>query len=292
MGFLQQTAAIAKSFGIRHSLLSAADIRARFPQFNLTGDEDGYYEPDMGYLRPELCVDSQLSLAEREGAEIRRNETVVDVVPAAGEVCVKTSAGLYTSGQVVMAAGSWITRFLGTGLAGYFKVYRQTLYWFDLKDPVASYAPDRFPVFIWELGRQRDDFVYGFPAIDGPGGGIKVASEQHVAETDADRVDRTVTDEEIDAMYRRYIRGRLPGLSEKCVKAVVCLYTSTPDSGFVIDRHPSHPNILIVSPCSGHGFKHSAAIGEIVAELMTAGRSRIDIEKFKLSRFAPDDKKE
>jgi sarcosine oxidase len=286
MGFLNQTATIAKAFGIRHSLLSATDIKSQFPQFSLAGDEEGYYEPEMGYLRPELCVHSQLVLAEQAGAMIRRNEKVLDVIPAAGEVCVKTTVGQYTAGRVVIAAGSWIARFLGIEWAGYFKVYRQTLYWFDLRDPVESYVPGRFPVFIWELGRQRDDFVYGFPAIDGRAGGIKVASEQHVSETDADLVDRTVTDQETDTMYRRYVRDRLPGLSAKCLKAVACLYTSTPDSGFVIDDHPSYPNILIVSPCSGHGFKHSAAIGEVVAELITAGRSRIDVGKFKLNRFS------
>ena len=284
--FLERTIAIANKFGIQHAVLSTAEIRSRFAQFQLVGDEEGYYEPEMGLLRPELCVEGQLLMAEQNGAVLRKNEKVLQVTPTANEVHVKTSSGEFTAGQAVITAGSWVNQFVGEELSQYFKVYRQTLYWFELKDPVESYLPGRFPIFIWALGSERDDFVYGFPAIDGTPGGIKVASEQHVSESDPDTVDREVHDKEITAMYRRFIQDRLPGLSDKCLKASVCLYTSTPDSGFVIDRHPSYPNVLIVSPCSGHGFKHSAAVGEMVAELVTKGDSRIDTTKFKLNRFS------
>jgi sarcosine oxidase len=239
----------------------------------------------MGYLRPELCIESQLALAEKGGAIIRKHERVRDVLPDASQVRVNTSAGQYTADRVVMTVGSWLTHLAGMELARHFKVYRQTLYWFLPKESVEPYFAGRFPVFIWEFGARRDDFVYGFPAVDGPQGGIKIASEQHVFDTDADTVDRVVKDQEIDATYRKCVQDRLPGLSDKCLKTAVCLYTSTPDSGFVIDFHPSHSNILIVSPCSGHGFKHSAAIGEVVAELVMTGQSKIDISKFKLNRF-------
>jgi sarcosine oxidase len=284
--FLERTIAIANKFGIQHAVLSTAEIRSRFPQFQLVGDEEGYYEPEMGLLRPELCIESQFVLAEQAGAVFRKNEKVSQITTTANEVHVKTSSGEFTADQAVITAGSWVTRLVERELSRYFKVYRQTMYWFGLKDPVESFLPGRFPIFIWALGSERDDFVYGFPAIDGTRGGIKVASEQHVSETDPDTVDRKVQDEEITAMYRRYIQDRLPGLSDKCLRTSICLYTSTPDSGFVIDRHPSHPNVLIVSPCSGHGFKHSAAVGEIVAELVTKGKSRIDTTKFKLNRFS------
>jgi sarcosine oxidase len=284
--FLDQTIAAARKFGIEHSVLDANEIRSRFPQFNLSGNEQGYYEPAMGYLRPELCIESQLALAEQAGAVIRKNEKVLDVVPGASEVRIKTSAGEYTADRVVMTVGSWLPQLVGGELARHFKVYRQTLYWFLPKQSVDPYLAGRFPVFIWEFGSHRDDFVYGFPAIDGPTGGIKIASEQHATEGDPDTVDRTIKDQEIDAIYRKCIQDRLPGLSHKCVKASVCLYTSTPDSGFVIDAHPLYSNILIVSPCSGHGFKHSAAVGEVVAELITSGQSKIDILKFKSSRFS------
>ncbi|HYR87064.1 MAG TPA: N-methyl-L-tryptophan oxidase [Terriglobia bacterium] len=283
-GFLHQTIRCANKFGIRHSVLDADQIRTRFPQFNLTGDEQGYYEPMMGFLRPELCIESQLLLAEKHGAEIRRNEKVLELVLDSDEVLIKTSQGQYTAEKVVLSAGSWITQLLEEKLARYFKVYRQVLYWFDVKDSVEPFLPGAFPIFIWEFGRHQDDFIYGFPAIDGARGGVKVASEQHAVQTTPETVNREVRQEEIDSIYGRYVRDKLPGLSNRCLKTTACLYTSTPDSGFVIDFHPLHPGVLIVSPCSGHGFKHSAAIGEVVADLAITGQSRMDISKFKMGK--------
>jgi sarcosine oxidase len=74
-------------------------------------------------------------------------------------------------------------------------------------------------------------------------------------------------------------------VAETCVKAVSCLYTVTPDHKFVIDIHPEFPQAIVASPCSGHGFKHSAAIGEVLAQLVTEGRSAIDIRSFSFQRF-------
>ena len=83
-------------------------------------------------------------------------------------------------------------------------------------------------------------------------------------------------------MYEGYVRHRLPALSGRCVKSAVCLYTVTPDSRFVIDRLPSTPNVIVASPCSGHGFKHSAAIGEALAQLATRGHGTLDLSPFAL----------
>src|SRR3954452_5455693 len=119
--------------------------------------------------------------------------------------------------------------------------------------------------------------------LDGPSGGAKVAREQYVVETTPDEVERTVSADEVEEMYERHVRHRLPALSGWWVKAVVCLYTVTPDSSFLIDRLPSSPNVVVASPCSGHGFKHSAAIGESLAQLATRGESTIDLSRFALT---------
>jgi sarcosine oxidase len=110
--------------------------------------------------------------------------------------------------------------------------------------------------------------IYGFPAIDGAGGGVKVATEQYLRATTPESVDREVGGEEKRAMHRELVAPYLPGLSDRCVKAVACMYTATPDFQFWIDRHPAMPNVVIVSACSGHGFKHSPAIGEKAAGMV------------------------
>jgi sarcosine oxidase len=129
----------------------------------------------------------------------------------------------------------------------------------------------------------RNFGFYGFPSLDGKT--IKVACEQYNVATVPAKEDRAVSEEEKQSMYSEYIRGRLPGLSEQCESAVTCLYTTTPDANFVIDFHPDSEQIIIASPCSGHGFKHSAAVGELVAELAVNGVSKIDISRFSIERF-------
>ena len=282
--FLDQTVAAARKFGIDHELLTSEQIRTRFPQFQLVGDERGYYEPLMGFMRPEICIQTQLALAEKLGARIYRNERVLELGPTASGIKIQTSGGAYEVGQLVVSAGPWVASLLPE-FSSLFKVQRQVLLWFDIRHSVDAYLPGKFPVFIWEFGQHPENFMYGFPAIDGPLGGLKVASEQREVETTPDAADRLVAQHEIDGMYQKYVRERLPGLSDRCVQAVTCLYTSLPDYGFFIDFHPRHSNVVVVSPCSGHGFKHSAAIGEAVAELLVQGRSTLDLSAFRIRRF-------
>jgi sarcosine oxidase len=210
--FLDQTITSARKFGIDHAVLDADEIRARFPQFNLVGDERGYYEPMMGFLRPELCIESQLGLASNLGAEIRKNEKVLEFSPTSNGITIRTSSGEHVVDQVVVSAGAWVASLLPE-FAAWFKVQRQVLFWFELKHPIHAFLPGKFPVFIWAFGQHHDNFVYGFPAIDGVAGGIKVASEQRAVETTADAVDRTVKQHEIDEMFGTGCRVWAAGVS-------------------------------------------------------------------------------
>jgi sarcosine oxidase len=157
------------------------------------------------------------------------------------------------------------------------------LFWFDLGDPASYPAMRDSPIFIWFPGGDPSEMIYGFPMVDGPSGGAKVAGEQYVVETTADDVDREVSAGEVEEMYETCVRPRLPALSARCLRTAVCLYTVTDDSRFLIDRLPSAPNVIVASPCSGHGFKHSAAIGESLAQLATRGESEIDLSAFSLA---------
>jgi sarcosine oxidase len=174
--------------------------------------------------------------------------------------------------------------FLPPAYASLFKVHRQVMYWFDIKERYRStFAPPGLPIFIWIFARGGEFGFYGFPTLDSKT--IKIATEQFTAISDPDHMQRAVGMEEEQAMYKNYVRGRLPGLSDRCSAAATCLYTTTPDSHFVIDVHPDNDRVLIASPCSGHGFKHSAAIGEALAEQVIDGKSQIDISSFGLTRF-------
>ena len=281
--FLGQTVASAEQYGIAHEQLSAEQIRARYSQFALAGSESGYYEPEAGLLRPERCVEAQLRLARRRGAAIKLGEEVLSYRQHRDRVTVTTRTGPVVARNVIVAAGPWVSR-LVPDLAGSLRVYRQVMYWFDLSDKTQYAAYREMPIYIWEFGTGQHHLIYGFPAIDGPDGGAKVATEQYTEETTTDTVERAVAREEVAAMYERYVQGRLPGLSSRCLRSATCLYTVAPASRFLIDFHPAAQNVIIASACSGHGFKHSAAIGEVLAQLVVTGRSDIDISPFALGR--------
>ena len=282
--FFANTLAAARDYGVVHEVLDAAAIRRRFPAFNVAADEHGYFEPEAGFLRPEACVSAHLGSAERHGAEIHHNETVEGFDVSARGVTVVTDRDRYAADRLIVAAGPWLTTLVDRALARHFKVYRQHLYWFAIGGDPAPFLPAVFPIFIWEL-QGRPHGLYGFPALDGPHGGVKVATEQFEVETTADTADAQVTATDIAAVHADLVAPFVRGLAARCVKAVSCLYTVTPDFGFVIDRHPDSDRVLIVAPCSGHGFKHSPAIGEAAAAWAEDGTTPFGIEAFRFARF-------
>ncbi|MGN6515192.1 MAG: N-methyl-L-tryptophan oxidase [Rhizomicrobium sp.] len=281
-GFFQNTVEAARRHGVAHDLLDAEQIRARFPQFNIRDNEFGYFEPEAGFVCPEACIAAQQLLAEKHGAMIHRNETVFGFGSAPNGVSVKTDRGFYQADRLIVAAGAWLPGLLGGRFDRLFKVYRQVLHWFDVDGDASAFAPDRFPVFIWELPQSRQG-IYGFPIIDH---GLKIATEQYARTTSPDAVDRTVPPAETAAMHANFVTPYLNGVSARRVKAMACLYTTTPDAGFVLDHLPSAERIIIASCCSGHGFKHSAAIGEVLADMAQNLSGRFDLLPFRLARFS------
>ncbi len=214
------------------------------------------------------------------------DETIVSVASGADSgVMVTTSRGAYCADKVIITTGPWIGGFLPPAYAHLFKVYRQVMYWFDIREDCRSmFAPPGLPIFIWIFAKGDGFGFYGFPTLDGKT--IKIATEQFTAISDPDHAHRAVSMAEEQSMYADYVQRRLPGISDRCRAAASCLYTTTPDSHFVIDVHPDNHRIMIASPCSGHGFKHSAAIGEALAELVLDGKSKIDTSSFTVKRFS------
>lgn len=284
--FFDNTLAAARRFGITHELLDAAEIRRRFPQFRVADAERGYLERDAGFLRPERCIAAHLRAARRRGATLRCNERVGAFRASSGGVGVTTDHGVYSAANLIVAAGAWLPGLVGGDTGRHFTVYRQALFWFEIAGDAKPFAVDRCPVFIWEL-TGRPQSIYGFPAVDGARAGVKIASERFDRPSDPDAVDRDVSGDEIAALYRDYVAPYVAGVGPRCLKALTCLYTVTPDFGFVLDRHPAADRVLLASPCSGHGFKHSPAIGEALAAMACGAESRFDLAPFALSRFEP-----
>lgn len=283
--FLAETRASARAYGIEHRDMTGGEVRARFPMFAVDDQMVAYYEPGAGYVRPEAAVAAQLELARARGAQLRFGEHVEAWSASRHGVTVATDVDTYQSDQLLLCAGPWIADLFPEG-RDMFAVYRQLFYWFPIREGYSELRD--MPAFVWELGRSQQGFVhldgfYGLPAIDGPDGGVKVAAESYERTATPDGRQHPATRREIDRMYEQYIAPYLPWLGAEPLRTVSCLYTSTRGSRFVIDRHPEHDSVLIVSACSGHGFKHSPAIGEAAAQWLTGRDPEIDLSAFALS---------
>jgi sarcosine oxidase len=186
-------------------------------------------------------------------------------------------AGTHEAGALVLTAGAWTPELAGLDLP--MVVERQVMHWVAPAGPIAPY--ERNPVFICGDG---PDQVYGFPAIDGPAGGVKVSFFRAGEPTTPQTVDRTVRPAEVAALRRR-AAAVLPGLTGPAVAATVCLYTTTPDAHFVIGPHPAYGNVVVAGGFSGHGFKFVPVVGEILADLVLDGRTDHPIGLFDPLRF-------
>ncbi len=267
-GFAPRTVAAARRFDIPHELLTPDELMYRFPAFRLAGHEQVYFEPGGGLVYPERCIAAQLGCARALGAQIRVDEPVGTITLIAGGVRVVTDRGSYEAAHVVVAAGGWTPGLVGRPLGG-IQLLRQVLHWIRPEHP-ELYLPGAFPTFIWGHGSQPEDSFYGFPMAPGVTPGVKLATEQFSTEMGSpEALERTVTEAEVSAMLTRHADGRLQGLSATAMRSAACFYTNAPDGDFAIDLQPGSDRVLVVSACSGHGFKHSAGIGEHVARLLT-----------------------
>lgn len=279
--FLQTTIDVARLNGISHEVLDASSLRERFPQFIWRGDELGYFERDAGFVHPEECITAQLEEASRLGATIQTGEQVITLQTSGGTVRLTTDRDQYEGPHLIICAGAWMP-LLMPQLAKRARIFRQVLFWFESGGPHNLFTPDRMPVYI-RVPDAGTGMFYGFPAVNGPDGGFKMAGEQFDRTCAPDEIEPDVHAEEIAAMHA--IASPHLRIRSRCVRTVVCKYTVTPDFHFVIDHAPDSDRVWFASACSGHGFKHSAAIGEALAEVTTEGRTQFDLSAFRLDRF-------
>jgi sarcosine oxidase len=272
----------ARASAVEHRLpfeeLSATELRARFPALQAPDDAVAIWEPRAGVLEPEAAIEAQLSLARASNAELRFGEKVTRWRATDSGVEVTTVSGTYSAARLVISAGAWMSE-LVPELALPLTVERNAVYWFDPVKP-AEFTPNNFPIFIHEYAPGRT--WYGFADF---GDGVKVALHHQGETTTAQTVRRAVSAAEVEGM-RTLMKLFLPGADGPLRSTTVCLYTNSRDDNFILDAHPQHPAVFIASPCSGHGFKFSIAIGELIADDIMGEKPRFDIAPFRIARFA------
>jgi sarcosine oxidase len=263
---------------LEHEVLDAGQIARRFPAVVLPEDFSAIWQPEGGFLRPELGNALHLKGAAEAGATVMTGTRVLAIEPTATGVRIVIDGDIIEAGSVVVSAGAWIAD-LVPELKPALSIARLVLCWYEPKQP-ELFRLGALPVFAIE--GEDDDIVYGFP--DFTGGGFKCASHYSsgmLAHADDARQDAGPDDE---ARTRRFLELYMPGAAGPLKAMKTCLYTMTPDEDFVIDLLPRDPRIVVASPCSGHGYKFASVIGEILADLAMEGETRHDISRFSINR--------
>ncbi len=286
---LMVTEAALRDNDVPFEQLTRADVAERFPGIYLKDGEYAVYQSDGGFLRAARCVQAHLRAAREAGATLREEVRVVGIEPEDNSVLIVTEETRERFDRAIIAAGPWMSAFV-PGLP--LHVTQQLIVYLAQKEPTDIYNSSRFPVWI-----DAATWWYGFPE-DGAVPGVKLALHQPgvtvdpESETTSGNDGRTVLPAPNgmieDAIA--FAAARLPGLSNTVTHTRICLYTNTPDEDFIIDTVPNHPNILMVSGCSGHGFKFTALLGKIAADWADHDSLTeaypLDLTRFSRTRFA------
>ncbi len=271
--------ASCREHGLAHEVLDGPAVNARFPGYALPGGHAALFQPEGGFVASERAIVAHVVMAQAHGADVRARERVLGWAPSGdGGVRVTTERATYGAERLVVSAGPWIGRFVPE-LAGAAIPERQVLGWFQPDEP-ALFAPDRFPVFnaLFEEGR-----FYGLPVWGIPG--LKIGRYHHRGEAaDPDALERDCTAED-EAVLRQSLRRYFPRADGPVMSMAACMFTNTADEHFVIDTLPSHPQVVVASPCSGHGYKFASVVGEILADLALDGTTPFDLSLFGLARL-------
>jgi sarcosine oxidase len=275
---VQGTLTASREHGLPHQILSAHELMRLYPAFRLPKDYVAVVQPDGGFVEAEAGIRAHLQLAVAAGAGIRTGERVLAIEDVGHCVRVRTEQRMLEAARVIVTAGAWTTSLLPE-LPLPLQATRQVLLWVRPQQPELL-RTGWFPVFMIE---SEDGIHYGFPLHGSEP--MKVAKHHHRSEVvDPETYDRHVSEAD-EALVLQPLRRYLPAATGPVVTAKTCLYTMAPDGDFVIDRVPGRPNIVVASPCSGHGFKFAPAIGQALVELAFGGRTGLDLSRFRIGRF-------
>jgi sarcosine oxidase len=251
-----------ETHGLEHERLTSAELRARFPLFDLPADYVGLLEKDAGFIYCERAVEAMIALAKRRGAEVRPNAAALTWKSDGERVLVRTHSGEHAAKNLVICAGAWageVLRDIGIRL----EVTRQVQGWLTPADPGPFL---RLPC--WAIDPGDGSLFYGFPALSLDGAAeVKLARHAPSTPTTAAGVDRSARADEAED-FMPLVRRYLPSLAAAPVRTSVCLYTNSPDGHYLIDRHPRHANVVFGAGFSGHGFKAAPAVAELIGSLL------------------------
>ncbi len=276
---VQGTLDSVRTHGLAYQMLEADDARREHPLLRVRDSDVVIYEEPAGLLLPERCVEAHAAMAEGAAAELRYDEPVTDWSSDDSGVSVTTPTGRYSAERLVITAGAWLSRVVKLDLP--LRPERVPMFWLQPSAPLEAFVPERFPIWLWDTGQAG--LFYGFPHLSWPG--VKLARHHSGVQCDPETLQREIQPAD-EAPIRDFVSRFLPALDGPVLHARACMYTNTPDEHFVVDRHPEFANVIYAGGFSGHGFKFSTVIGEILADLALDGRAMPEAEFLRAARFA------
>jgi sarcosine oxidase len=276
---VQGTLDSVRQHALAHQMLDADEVRREHPLLQVRDSDVAIYENPAGLLLPELCVEAHAALAEAAGAELRYEEPVTDWAAEGTGVSVTTSAGRYSAERLVITAGAWLNRVVKLDLP--LRPERVPMFWLQPGVALDAFTPERFPVWLWDTG--EPGLFYGFPHLNWPG--VKLARHHSGVACDPETLQREIQPAD-EAPIRSFVSRYIPALDGPVLHARACMYTNTPDEHFVVDRHPAFDNVTYAGGFSGHGFKFSTVIGEVLADLALTGQAMPEADFLRAGRFA------
>jgi sarcosine oxidase len=279
VNYVDQVTACLKELGIPHRRMTGAQWNRANPAFSVPPTHNAVFEPDAGMIAAGKALAIQVGLARELGGERTKvlASTPVRRVDLDGpRPVIITDSLLIRAERLIVSAGAWVKR-LFPAMAVALQVTRQQVLYFR-SDVPSSFRIGQFPVFIFK-GAGEEDAFYGMPEFQGMG--VKVA-RHYGPEVDPDVDDREVGDAYRE-IVRGFLRGHLPALADSPIDLTeTCLYTVAPDDRFLVDFLPGRSDVIIASPCSGHGFKFSCIVGRVLADLATNGETEVGIDCWRL----------
>jgi sarcosine oxidase len=267
-------------------LETVTDAEKIFPEFTFPENFEVLFEPEAGFVTPEQAIRLYAKQATKQGAAIHTNEKVLEWKKVGDGIEVITDKKTYRCGKMVITAGAWAGKMI-PGLADKIKVTRQFVAWMEPRNE-NDFAINNFPCWLI-ADDQQPGCYYGFPVLPeekfGRPHGLKLAHHYPASATDPDNVNRQMNDK--DFLNLEYcLQKYLPGVKGKMTDYKICLYANSPDEHFIIDKLPGfEEHVCIACGFSGHGFKFASVVGEILADIITTGKTSNPIGFLNANRF-------
>lgn len=282
-GVLEGSIRSAQRYHLDFEILDADQVRSLFPAFRMEESERALFEPKAGFVRPERTISANLRLAVQQGAEIHTGDQVIAIDYSSASLAIVTRHHRFEADRIVLTGGAWTNDLLPEQLRLPIEPVRTTVHWFAPKDHPLDFIAPTFPVFIREDTDGTE--TYGLPPSSPDAIEIKHGfHNRHLVRVNPEDVNRSIMQEDVESISRR-TKKWFSNLEDGPSRSEVCLYSLSPDRHFLLGAQPADPRVVVAGGFSGHGFKFSPVIGEILGQLTVGEKPECDISPFSLSRF-------